>query len=160
MSGVAVDIKIEGLDDLIRDMKKAGGDAEPLVTAALTNSTAHAQGEIRQRAPHAFGTLQRSVLAEVNYPEGQVEAQESYASDVEHGTGPHTPPSDAIERWIKKKGLPSNSLWAIIKTIEKKGTRAQPFFAPGWEASQNYISDQFDRVMDRMMSALMGRRGR
>ena len=160
MSGVAVDITIEGLDDLIRDIHKAGGDAEPLVTAALTNSTTHAQGEIRQRAPHAFGTLQRSVLAEVRYPEGQVEAQESYASDVEHGTGPHTPPSDSIERWIKKKGIPSKALWPIIKTIEKRGTRAQPFFKPGWDASQGYINDQFDRVMDRLMSALMGRRGR
>ena len=75
MSGIAVDVKIEGLPELIRDIHKAGGDAEPLVTAALTNSTTHAQSEIRSRAPHAFGTLQRSVLAEVNYPEGQVEAQ-------------------------------------------------------------------------------------
>lgn len=158
MSGVAVDVKIEGLPELIRDIKKAGGDAEPLVTAALTNSTTHAQGEIRSRAPHAFGTLQRSVLAEVNYPEGQVEAQESYAPDVEYGTTGHTPPADAIERWIKKKGIPSKALWPIIKTIEKRGTRAQPFFGPGWEASQGFINNQFDRVMDKLMSALMGRR--
>ncbi len=158
MSGMAVDIQIEGLPELIRDIKKAGGDAEPLVTAALVNSTEHAKQEIRQRAPHAFGTLQRSVLPEVRYPEGQVEAQESYASDVEYGTGPHTPPHEAIERWAAKKGLPKGISWAIVKTIEKKGTRAQPFFKPGWEASQGYILDQFDRVMDKLMSALMGRR--
>lgn len=160
MSGMAVDVQIVGLDELIRDMKKAGGNAEPLVTAALTNSSTHAQSEIRSRAPHATGTLQRSVLAEVRYPEAEVSVQESYGSDVEHGTGPHTPPSDAIERWIKKKGLPGSALWPIIKTIEKKGTKAQPFFKPGWEASQGYITDQFDKVMDRLMSALMGRRGR
>ena len=158
MSGIAVDIKIEGLPELIHDIKKAGGDAEPLVTAALTNSTAHAQSEIRERAPHAFGTLQRSVLAEVNYPEGRVEAQESYAPDVEYGTGPHTPPSDSTERWIKKKGIPSKALWPIIKTIERRGTKAQPFFKPGWEASQGFINDQFDKVMDKLMAALMGRR--
>lgn len=156
--GLAVNVEVVGLNDLIHDIKKAGGDAEPLVTAALVNSTTHAQQEIRQRAPHAFGTLQRSVLTEVRFPEGQVEAQESYAPDVEYGTTGHTPPADAIERWIKKKGIPSKALWPIIKTIEKRGTRAQPFFGPGWEASQGYIGDQFDRVMDKLMSALMGRR--
>lgn len=157
--GLAINMKIDGLDDLIRDIKKAGGDAEPLVTAALTNSTTHVQQQVRQRAPHAFGTLQRSVLPEVRYPVGEVTVQESYGRDVEEGTGPHTPPSDAIERWAKKKGLPSSALWPIIKTIQKRGTKAQPFFAPGWEASQGYIGDQFDKVMDRLMSVLLGRRG-
>lgn len=156
--GLAVNVEVVGLNELIHDIKKAGGDAEPLVTAALTNSTTHAQGEIRQRAPHAFGTLQRSVLTEVRYPEGQVEAQESYAPDVEYGTSGHTPPSDSIERWIKKKGIPSKALWPIIKTIEKRGTKAQPFFGPGWEASQGFINSQFDKVMDKLMTALMGRR--
>ncbi len=156
--GLAVDVEVVGLNDLIRDIKKAGGDAEPLVTAALTNSATHGQREIRQRAPHAFGTLQRSVLAEVRYPEAEISVQESYGRDVEEGTGPHTPPSDSIERWIKKKGIPSKALWPIIKTIEKRGTRAQPFFAPGWEASQGYIDNQFSKVLDKLMSALMGRR--
>ncbi|MFA5999211.1 MAG: hypothetical protein WC747_04300 [Candidatus Babeliales bacterium] len=128
------------------------------MTAALTNSTTHVQQEVRSRAPHAFGTLQRSVLPEVRYPVGEVSVQESYGRDVEEGTGPHTPPSDAIERWVKKKGLPGSALWPIIKTIEKRGTRAQPFFKPGWEASQSYIGEQFDKVMDKLMSALMGRR--
>ena len=156
--GLAVNVEVEGLNELIRDIKKAGGDAEPLVTAALTNSTTHVQQEVRQRAPHAFGTLQRSVLPEVRYPVGEVSVQESYGRDVEEGTGPHTPPSDAIERWIKKKGLPNSALWPIIKTIEKRGTKAQPFFKPGWEASQEYINSQFERVLDKLISALMGRR--
>ena len=156
--GLAVNVEVVGLNELIRDIKKAGGDAEPLVTAALTNSTTHVQQEVRQRAPHAFGTLQRSVLPEVRYPVGEVSVQESYGRDVEEGTGPHTPPSDAIERWIKKKGLPNSALWPIIKTIEKRGTKAQPFFKPGWEASQEYINSQFERVLDKLISALMGRR--
>jgi len=157
--GIAANVEIVGLNELIQDIKKAGGNAEPLVTAALTNSSTHAQSEIRSRAPHAFGTLQRSVLAEVQYPTAEVSVQEAYGADVEHGTGPHTPPSDAIERWMKKKGIPGGALWPIIKTIEKRGTKAQPFFKPGWEASQGYIGEQFDKVMDKLMSALMGRRG-
>ena len=158
MSGMAVDVEVVGLNDLISDIKKAGGNAEPLVTAALTNATTHVQQEVRSRAPHAFGTLQRSVLPEVRYPVGEVSVQESYGRDVEEGTGPHTPPADAIERWVKKKGLPGSALWPIIKTIEKRGTRAQPFFKPGWEKSQTYIEEQFDKVTERLVAVLAGGR--
>lgn len=158
MSGMAVNVEVVGLNDLIKDIKKAGGDAQPLVTAALVNSTEHGKQEIRSRAPHAFGTLQRSVLPEVKYPVGEISVQESYGRDVEEGTGPHRPPHDAIERWTKKKGIPGSAIWPIIKTIEKKGTKAQPFFKPGWEASQGYIQDQFEKVLDKLISALMGRR--
>lgn len=158
MSGMAVNVEVVGLKDLIHDIKKAGGDAEPLVTAALANSTQHVTEEVRQRAPHAFGTLQRSVLPEVRYPVGEVAVNEPYGRDVEEGTGPHTPPHEAIERWAQKKGLPKGVSWAIVNTIKKRGTRAQPFFKPGWEASQNFINEQFDKVTERLVNALAGRR--
>lgn len=151
---LAVNVEVEGLKELVRDIKKAGGDAEPLVRAALANSTEHTKQNIREGAPHAFGTLQRSVLAEVNYPVGEVSVQEKYGIDVEEGTRPHQPPAESIERWIKKKGIPSSALWPIIMTIKKRGTKAQPFFKPGWEKSQDYITDQFDRVTDKLMRVL------
>lgn len=154
MSGMAVNVEIDGLSDLVRDIKKAGGDARPLVTAALANSTQEVVREVRQRAPHAFGTLQRSVLAEVHYPVGEVAVNEPYGKDVEEGTGPHTPPHEAIERWAAKKGLPKGVSWAIVNTIKKRGTKAQPFFKPGWEASQNFINDQFEKVIDRLVNVL------
>lgn len=151
---LAVNVEVEGLAELMRDIKKAGGDAEPLVTGALANSTEHAKQEIRSRAPHAFGTLQRSVLAEVRFPIGEVSVQEAYGVNVEEGTGPHTPPSEAIERWVAKKGIPKSAMWPIIMTIKKRGTKAQPFFKPGWEASQGYIDEQFTKVLDRLMRVL------
>lgn len=158
MSVMAVNVKVEGLDELISDVKKAGSDARPLVQAALANSTEHGKQEIRSRAPHAFGTLQRSVLPFVRYPVGEITVQEKYGVDVEYGTDPHRPPHEPIERWARKKGLPKGVSWAIVNSIAKKGTRAQPFFQPGWEASQDYINGQFTKVMDRLMAAL-SRRG-
>lgn len=152
-----VNVEIKGLDEMIRDFKRAGGDAQPLVTAALANSAQHTTGEIRQRAPHAFGTLQRSVLPEVHYPTAEVAANESYAQDVEEGTRPHAVPHEAIERWAAKKGIPKGLTYAIVNSIKKKGTRAQPFFKPGWEASQDYINEQFEKVIERLATALAGR---
>ena len=154
---MAVEVKIDGLDDMIRDFKRAGGNAQPLVSAALANSTQHVVQEVRPRTPHAFGTLQRSVLAEVNYPVGEVKVNEPYGIDVEEGTGPHAVPHEAIERWAQKKGIPKGVSYAIVNSIKKKGTRAQPFFKPGWEASQNYIQEQFEKVIDRLTVALAGK---
>jgi hypothetical protein len=148
------DIEIEGLPELMDDIARAGRDSTQLVTAALANSTEYGKQQIRSRAPHAFGTLQRSILGEVKYPVGEIVVQEPYGRDVEEGTKPHTPPHEAIERWAKKKGLPKGVSWAIVKTIEKRGTRAQPFFNPGWEASEKYILNQFEKVVDRLMSIL------
>ena len=99
---LATNIEIKGLKELERDLKKAGKDTRPLVTAALANSTEHTKQNIREGAPHAFGTLQRSVLAQVDYPVGEVTVQEKYGIDVEEGTGPHMPPISSIERWVKK----------------------------------------------------------
>lgn len=147
----AQNIEIVGLNDLLSDFKKAGGDAKPLVMGALRNSTSHGQRNIRTRAPHAFGTLQRSVLTDIHYPVGEIEVQAKHGPDVEYGTKPHTPPTTAIQRWAKKKGIPGSAVWPIIKTIEKRGTKAQPFFKPGWEASQGYIKEQFDKVADRLL---------
>lgn len=155
---MAVNVEVEGLSELVRDIKKAGGDAKPLVQAALANSTQEVTQQVRQRAPHAFGTLQRSVLPEVRYPIGEVAVNEPYGKNVEEGTGPHTPPHAAIERWARKKGLPNGVSWAIVNTIKKRGTKAQPFFKPGWEASQGFISEQFDKVTERLLTALAGRR--
>lgn len=151
-----IDVTIDGLPELVRDVKKAGGDAQPLVTAALANATQHVAEEVRSRAPHAFGTLQRSVLAEVRYPYGDVAVNEPYGKDVEEGTGPHAVPHEAIERWAQKKGIPKGISYAIVNSIKKKGTKAQPFFKPGWEASQTYIVDQFDKVTERLVAVLAG----
>mgnify|MGYP001567435016 CR=1 FL=1 len=158
MSNMAVNVEIIGLNDLIRDFHKAGGDAEPLVTAALANSTQHVTENVRAGAPHAFGTLQRSVLPEVRYPVGEVVVNESYGRDVEEGTGPHAVPHEAIERWAVKKGIPKGVSYAIVNAIKKRGTRAQPFFKPGWEKSQTYIEEQFDKVTERLLAVLSGGR--
>lgn len=151
-------IEIVGLNELIADMKRAGARVEDVVMGALRNSTRKVQMNVRERAPHVTGTLQRSVLAEINYPEGIVEVQEKYGEDVEYGRGPTNVSPTVIQRWAKKKGIPESMVWPIIQTIRRKGTKAHPFFEPGWTSSQEYIADQFEKVGDKLLSLLEGRR--
>ncbi len=152
------DIEVVGLDQLMEDVERAGGNIQPLITAALANSTQHAASTIREGTPHATGNLQRSILPEVHYPVGTVRANEPYAADVENGTQPHMPNVSAIEQWLKKKGLPADALWPIVQTIKQQGTKAQPFFAPGVLKAEPYVLEQFDKVADKFVDFLMGRR--
>lgn len=149
-------IEVQGLNELMNDVKTMGGNAERLVNAALTNSVSQIRKEARRLAPHAFGKLQDSIQYRVDYPEAKVFVGEKYGIDVEKGTGPHMPPVDALRQWAIKRGMPGAE-WAIAMKIKKHGTKAHPFFEPGIENSKDYITEQFTKVLDKIISGLAGR---
>ena len=149
-------IEIQGLDELMRDVKQAGGDATRLVAAAMTNSATKIQQEARKRAPHRTGTLQRSIMPEGKFPNMLVAVNEKYGVFLEEGTGIYgkkgsaiTPKAAKVMRFKGKDG--------IVFTKKVKGIRPKPFFKPGIEASLSYIQDQFTNVVDRIMRELSGR---
>lgn len=151
-----MNIQVDGLKELIRDVKKAGGEAKPLVTAALTNAANHTQSLQRTRAPHRTGTLQRSILPQVHYPSAEVEVHEKYGLFVEEGTGVYGPRHRVI-RPTTAKVLAFKSGGKMVFARYSKGMKAQPFFKPGWEAAQPFIRSQFDQVTDRLVGFLAGR---
>lgn len=62
-----------------------------------------------------------------------------YALYVEKGTRPHMPPTDpdgALAQWCEMKGL---KVWAVAKSIAKKGTKAHPFVEPTYEAIEEPV---------------------
>ncbi len=151
-----VDIEIKGLNELIRDVKQAGGDARPLVTAALTNSANKTQSEARSRAPHRTGTLQRSILPQVRYPQAEVEVHEKYGLFIEEGTGVYGPRHRPITpRTAKVLAFKSGGSMVFAKKV--LGMKPRPFFKPGWTAAQPFIRSQFDQVTERLVKALAGR---
>ena len=148
---MSLSVEIVGLTDLVKDVKRAGGDAKPLVKAALFNSSREIQRNVRSRAPHRTGTLQRSVLQTIEYPTATVTVDEKYGEYIEKGTRPHliTPKNKQALFW---KGALNP-----YKSVKHPGTRANPFFKPGVEESSNYIEDQFMKVIERLVRELAGR---
>lgn len=149
-------VQVEGLDKLIKDANKAGADSRVLVKAAITNSVNKIQSEARARAPHRTGTLQRSILASVSYPNGQVTVNEKYGQYIESGTGIYagegriTPKKALAMRWRGQGG-------AFVFARSTKGQKARPFFKPGIEAASAYITLQFTKALDRIAEELAGR---
>jgi HK97 gp10 family phage protein len=153
---MSLTVQIEHLDQFINDVKKAGGDARPLVNAALTNSATRIQRNIRQRAPHRTGALQRSVQYEVNYPSAKVEVEEKYGQYIEQGTGVYGPKGTRITPKTAK-AMRWNGIGGVVFAKSIKGMKARPFFKPGVEESQLYIRDSFRSVTERLVRELAGR---
>ena len=145
-----LNVQIVGFDDFIFDMQKAGRNARPLVSAALQNSAVKIQSNVRQRAPHRTGALQRSVLETVSYPTAMVTVDESYAAYVEYGTAPH----DIAP--VNKKALFWKGAANPYRLVHHPGTKANPFFSSGVTASQLYIYEQFTKVVEKLISQMAG----
>ena len=143
-------VEIAGLNSLLADVKKAGGNAEPLVRAALFNSATLTQKNIREEAPHKTGNLQRSILTSVDYPSAMVQSQEKYADCVESGTKPH------LILPKTKKALFWKGALNPYKAVHHPGTKANPFFKRGVENSELGVSDIFTKVIERLVREMAG----
>ena len=153
---MALEVTVNGLSDLIKDVKRSGGDAKPLVRAALNNSTNKIQHNIRQLVPKKTRTLNNSILTQVDYPEGKVQVQEKYGEYVEYGTGIYGPNGQPI-RPKTKKALYFKVAGQPVFARSVKGQKAQPFFKPGVENSKSYVDEQFDKVTEILTRELAGK---
>lgn len=150
-------VEFRGLDSLISGCTAAGYDVEPLMRVHIANSVTEITGRTRSLAPHATGTLQRSILPEMSYPTSRVKVNVPYGIFVETGTRPHWPPIDPIRQWASKVGF-TGPAFLVARAIASRGTRAQPFWAPGIEQSLPAINRETVLVANRLMAVLAGRR--
>lgn len=69
-----------------------------------------------------------------------------YADAIEKGGRPHTPPFAPIYQWVIEKIDPENPIAftrAVIRTIERRGTRAYPFIVPAVSSKREDMKQTF-----------------
>lgn len=149
-------VEVVGLNELVRDVAKAGGNAKPLVRAAITNATSKIQSNVRKRAKHRTGTLQRSVITTVRDVYGIVEVAEKYGEWIENGTGIYGPTGQRI---VPKsaKALAFTYMGKKVFARSVKGMKAAPFFKPGVDESESYVNQQFDKVAEKLVNVMAGK---
>ena len=151
------DLQIKGLDELMRDVRKAEGNADGLVRAAVANSANRIQALARAKAPHRTGTLQRSIMTEIMITNGRVYVGERYGIYFELGTGiygplrrPITPKTAKVLAW-RVGG-------SMVFAKKVRGIPKQPFFKPAIEEAKPYVNDQFRNARDILVRELAGRK--
>ena len=76
-----------------------------------------------------------------------------YASAVEYGTPPHTPPLDALEGWAQRHGIPA---FLVQRAIKERGTRAQPYFNPAVAVVNDQLPALAADAATELRAALLG----
>jgi hypothetical protein len=84
------------------------------------------QRDLERKDAIATGYLYRSFKVKAEGLEGMVINEAPYSAVLEFGCVPHTPPYDAILRWVMiKKGEvgeeAEKAAWRVLKKIEKEG---------------------------------------
>lgn len=145
-----IEVKVEGLNRLIRLAEQFPQIAEPHINTAITRSLTRIWGAEKREAPFGVaGQLRDNWVITTARFQGTLASNMPYALFVEKGTGPHMPPIDAITPWAKKKGL---NPWAVAMSIKKKGTKANPFLSRAIDDAQSGIEQEFEDALNATLA--------
>lgn len=152
-------VKIEGLDELTKSLEAAPGIVSQELVDAMDQSTRYVKGqirdEIRSNRITNTGNLARSVAIEPVKPNrGRVYVSEMYGAAVEFGSRPHFPPVAPLERWAQTKLGKSGIGFLIARKIARVGTKANPFVAPAFKNSIEYINQRFQSAIKEVVLKL------
>lgn len=152
-------IKVDGLEELIANVRKAKGSFDSLLLQAMNKATTEVQNEAKAVKEGRFktqtGTLRRSILREVQSAQKglvYVASDAPYGIYVELGSGPHT-----IEARGKKalafKG-PSGIIFA--KRVNHPGSKPYPFMSAAFEAIAPKIPGFYQEAADKIVQIMAG----
>jgi hypothetical protein len=146
----------------------AAWEREPEITRQrfeqfMHGATLYVEGEIKERTPHAFGTLRESFSSQVTSAAdnviGVVGSPLNYAVPVELGTKPHFPPVAAIQEWVEQKmalrGPEARSVaYLIARKIAVRGTKGAFMVQHAFEAAKPELERQAQATLQAIVDEL------
>lgn len=149
-----ININVDELNRLADNVNLASNELKPEVEKALEQAGSAVRSEARGLVPVDTGELKKSIsvmVKDANPMSVEVGPDVNYGADVEFGTKPHAVSAGALSGWAKRKGL---NPYAVAKSIEKKGTKAQPYLIPGLKNAETLIEQAFTRMAQRIIMFL------
>lgn len=116
----------------------------------------------RSKTPVDRGLLRGAIFTQVEPGSGTVlvtgtlgvGAQAPYAPYVEYGTAPHWAPIAPLKGWARRVLGDERAAYAIQRAIAARGTKAQPFLQPAFDAvlprAQGALQAATDRAAQRL----------
>jgi hypothetical protein len=150
---MSVQLEVKGLDKLIKMAEKYPAVAERRIGDAIQSSFQLIAGVVNSKAPRGVtGDLRQAWKKEYRRFYGKFSSGVSYAAAVEYGTAPHYVSPRVLAPWAEKKGL---NPFAVSKSIQKKGTKANPFFADTVEYSEKGIDRIFKDALTKITKEIV-----
>ena len=169
----AVSLKLE-IDNgkLLLAVRRAPKLLESNMRKAISRIVQTIARSARRDAPKAASTLTHSIQARmISALQGEVKPTVNYAAAVEQGSGPQgpnpalpagKPPVADILEWVRVKKIvphdPSMDEFTladiIAKSIQKKGTRPQPYLGPAVKKHRAESLRRIDEAISKTLEAM------
>lgn len=146
----------------LKNIPNASRIASKHLAAGLNQASGIIWEKVQLSAPRATGTLQKSIRRELYPTQARIYPTEKYGLYVHEGTRPHWIPKAELEpggtmyRWFQKKGITDKGhQFAILRSIARKGTKANPWAANAAQENMDKAVAAFERVLDDLVKDLI-----
>ncbi len=148
-----ITIQVTGWDELVKKVNDPALLGEPM-RGFFNNSTLTIQRNVQTLTPVDTGRLRASVTSLVDtapLPQyGEVGTNVFYGPFVENGNRPHYPLTGAMTGWAARPGM---NVYALVRAIGRRGTRARRMFQQGAQQSmaaiEGYLRQAASEIEDR-----------
>lgn len=140
-------VEITNLDKLAKLAETAPYIAEKHVNKAIQRGLIAILAEQKKNAPVGVNAHLRDRWdISMQRFAGTLRSQVPYGMSVVKGSRPHFVSGNTPElrAWAQKKGL---NPWAVAKSIQKKGTRANPYTTVAIEQGKTQVEKEFDTAI-------------
>jgi HK97 gp10 family phage protein len=167
---ISVKADIKSINKTLKVLDSLGEKVRKSAEKEIERSARNIEGKAKRNAPTgANNRLKTSIDVRGSGLSREVFTDVKYAPYVEFGTkskvdippglegyamqfkgkkgGSYEDMEKSIKVWAKRKGIPEEAIYPIIKSILHKGTKAQPFLFPAFFAEQPQLLKRLKGVL-------------
>ena len=166
---ITAEVNTKQLQRALRKLEQAGSEIRAKGELEIERSARIIESQAKRNAPTGANNrlktsidvrgskLTREVYTDVKYApyvefgtKSKVEIPpglEGYAMQFKGGGGSFEDFEKNIKVWAKRKGIPEEAVYPIMKSILHKGVKAQPFLFPAFFAEQPQLLKRLKKVL-------------
>lgn len=149
-------MKINGLDELVKNAEKAGSEMKALLYQTMVKATTIIKEDAKAIKSGSFrnqtGSLRRSIVSRVHSAaHGEISTDIPYAGHVEFGTRPHTilPKKGRYLRFKARSGK-----MVFARKVNHPGSKPYPYMKPAFENNQGAIVKEYELLAQRIINSM------
>lgn len=155
-------VRIEGLQEVINGFRDASSAVGMVGKKHLRDWSIYGVKQVQLHTLNAGAVDTNELIQGIHYDIQQTMTglesvikpspkADKYATYVEHGTKPHTPPVSALQGWADRHGIP---VWAVVRKIQREGTEPRYMWRDAFADLQNRVDRELKDFAQELASKI------
>jgi hypothetical protein len=155
-------VRIEGLQEVINAFANAGSSINMVGKKYLRDWSIYGVKQVQLHTLNAGSVDTNELIQGIHYDikpttkgmESTIKPSDKadkYATYVEHGTKPHTPPVSALQGWADRHGIP---VWAVVRKIQREGTEPRYMWRDGFADIDGHVTGDLSDFAQELASKI------